>query len=1551
MKVSQYLKGRAREYDPTQYAQTRGAQIPAPGWRVPNRASDTPGGRPTVEMMCTTYGQPAVIFSHTDNSGRPFTFCEFVFPQSLSCTDAEWKDYLREPGKLMYMPPVSGEEWLGFFSMGKIELLPEKEVSLAQLGKDAVHAARPGDAFLGALLADLWYCCAERIMRPTEPQTWPVLRLELTDAEHAAMTLDEGRAFVCEHILPHLPVPVRHMVSVSIGGQYEILKSAGYMTALQISLPGEVPLSCHEPGTYRFVGGAEQFNPLFAAQCRMESYADSELGLCDESCWRALGQALLTDSPDAPHPTLAYYHTLSDARQDDPISADFYFALSFAAARTYLTPAADGSYHAESVEKAHQLFAEVSDALLDSFSVGECRLLMAGYETDLARAQASLLGGASWKRYFFLCRRAFSLFDDFKPSGKAQQEQFDALRKAYTQLLIAPSSLSDVPSIPFIHLLEDEQEQSLNRLLQNKQEHIRFFNDTLEACLCLHCVHELPDRKMLLLLDRYGHETEECGAVISRYAIALIQHGHPVNKLSALRAFQQKGNMDSAVIDSFAQSLQTILTTEDGEEPYLEYLDGITGSESEVEALRTQLCHMVAAHAEEHAKLLVGRLERTLGLMQRFSRLTSEESVSCAQSILAAREGQQEVLLSAAEAELLCPVLSFASVQNGSAALQKALGAQFAAALPHLLGVANPVKPQAAAFTLWTSCIRALAGTADVLRNAMSEALCSFCRVQAQALAEKDALRQIAEFYRQIGRHQTTQALDSAVALLEQYIPCGHAPVSPSEISLLRPVLALGSQRSAVRLYDRLKSALKAQFAAALPQILDIENTGIASGVTSAAWAAALEAMPDDQASLFGVMLADSLDAFVLEQAGRLTHHLPRVLRLYADVGQTRGAGMLQSGAAILAARSGSLKTIVSDGDVPDLQQLCAAARSLRRDDLTRALIDALSAHLRTGLAHMIAMDSLVAPVSVQPFKECLASIGSARGSLSSAFAQTAKGYFCANAEQYAAQLCSVMELCRDLGMADTEEARECACSILHAAASARVVPDERDMASLAAVAGSSPELSEALCALFAVCLPQLIHQSHTLRDADALVHPWLACLKGSGTQSLRTHLLTQLQAFVCAQPASFDSLICNLYHFACAMDWQVSEEVCACIACVLESRDIHQTALLSDEETGVLCEMVAQGAGSAFTLRLRAITGRLPACADDPQKESALRGELMRQLRTLLPVLHLSAVPSAQEAPAWHQAILDILCEDLETMIGEQTHYAQLAAPGLAWKKYSTLRLFELRDQDSPDRFAAWLGSQDLFLLSERLSAAMRDAVARFELHELLQAGNSSMDGWYSRLLKATLLRRLEESSADLLADVRTRDEAAGLRALLDRFTQAGAGSSAMRDAIGFVLHHVSGADPKKELAAFSALSDRDSASLLLEKAMSGSSGWGDSWTRSLWSDTLTGAACRCLVSRSRGARAFLDILEPVLLSFDGDKKQAAASGQSPVHKLLFVYQWLYTMGFEAVPAQLSDALQENRFTSLLRELRLSAKENKAMLRPLSEAGGAAADVFHLLF
>ncbi len=400
-------------------------------WMRTSRASDTTADhQPILEMYCAGYGQPVIVSSQWVVDNFQFGFSEY-YQLMLPETEEERLEYLNHPGQALYLSFMDGKTFLDLSgNMGSRRgTLPVMEVPLPHV--ETNHAFHVSAEFLGALLADVWSLSFLRLsdasgMTDSAAQRNKVLpiRLELTNAENVGETLNLGRAFINEVLLPKLPPSVRHMVSLSVGSRWDNLQSLDNLPALAITL--------YDSSHWAMKGGYHLLTGEFECAGPPE--------------YLEFGKALCTGQG------LEYYWQLHQKWAFTPLAANFLVAYYLYLIQKLLQTA---PLTVKNLTDATQLFYALEKKIKqyhENITPPQRRACLLHVEREIIEKRTVLCDvmNDDCKTYDLFVRKAFLINTEL---GENQDEALlQSLKNAYVGLLCVPSRLKDWTALPISRL-------------------------------------------------------------------------------------------------------------------------------------------------------------------------------------------------------------------------------------------------------------------------------------------------------------------------------------------------------------------------------------------------------------------------------------------------------------------------------------------------------------------------------------------------------------------------------------------------------------------------------------------------------------------------------------------------------------------------------------------------------------------------------------------------------------------------------------------------------------------------------------------------------------------------------------------------------------------------------------------------------------------------------------------------------------------------------------------------------------------------------------------
>lgn len=511
------------------------------------RASDTGDTkRFLLEILTTKYHEIAVAGSCFDREqSNGYTDILFADPEG----EKALQDILDNPGRLLYLPHISKADFLETSNKGKtVALGAGVEMDIPQVTHKYDQRFRVDEDMLVDLVADVWYAASMRLTASERPGDWPSIKICLTEEGEWEDTLEIGREFYCNVLMPALPRALRSIVSVSIGGRYGDVSNAanGGAAAVLITLPEEKNELL--PGTY----------VLTPTDVRHQSLNPFQ----DAKGWHNFGRAILkyakagiagTENEETYLNDFFAAAELINAKEENQemrhLTANWPYAFLLynghmnCEAALQQTGEFDESATLEDIQASFEenIWESADSAFLKEcgFSEKEARNCYVWLEQHMLDA---MLGNTRiqvlQERYVEMAKRAFTL--DQVESAAIRQ----ALQQKYDELLLRGTAQDD--NNAFEMLLELMAYPEFGGLFAAQREHLALLMQR-----ALEAYADIPTDAHLLILAEYAKRGDEERNLVTEYAMDLLARKVEYSRLKVFRSVQRGDVLDHAVVESF----------------------------------------------------------------------------------------------------------------------------------------------------------------------------------------------------------------------------------------------------------------------------------------------------------------------------------------------------------------------------------------------------------------------------------------------------------------------------------------------------------------------------------------------------------------------------------------------------------------------------------------------------------------------------------------------------------------------------------------------------------------------------------------------------------------------------------------------------------------------------------------------------------------------------------------------------------------------------------------------------------------------------------------
>lgn len=516
------------------------------------RAADTGDTkRLLLEIMTTSYHELAAIGSCYDRE-QANGYTDILMPEAGG---EDWEKLLDNPGRLLYLPHIGKAEFLETSNKGKtVSLGNGSPMELPPISHQWDGRFQIDDDTMADLIADVWYAASMRLTVPQKPGSWPVINIQLTDENERDNTLDIGREFYCNVLMPALPRALRSIISVSIGGHFSDVSNPanGGAAAVLITLPDEKTEMV--PGTY-FI------TPTQARHQVLNPLQDAEN-------WRNFGRAVMQYARNRKMEAVGAVSYLNDffAVSELLLSKPEYENFRrFTANWPYAYLLYNAHLNAEAAAKQQGDYAETvhAEELLISFnenvwdSADPSVLTAAGIPESATRAcyvaleqhmltalMANRRIRISEERYEALMQRAFTLP---QVNGNVR----DTLRRLYDEVLLRGTAEEGSNALQM--LLEMLRGQNAS-LLRQQQEKLA---DLMQRAWQNRSAD--PDREHHELLVQYAQWGRDECEMVTRFVVELLNKGVSCSEVCMFRAVQSGDKLDRALLTHVGKNTKAYL--------------------------------------------------------------------------------------------------------------------------------------------------------------------------------------------------------------------------------------------------------------------------------------------------------------------------------------------------------------------------------------------------------------------------------------------------------------------------------------------------------------------------------------------------------------------------------------------------------------------------------------------------------------------------------------------------------------------------------------------------------------------------------------------------------------------------------------------------------------------------------------------------------------------------------------------------------------------------------------------------------------------------------
>lgn len=1487
------------------------------------RASDTGDTkRLLLEIMTTSHGELAAIGSRYDREqGNGLT--DILFP--LADGSAEFQALLENPGRLLYLPHITKDEFLEISNKGKnVSLGDNLTMELPQVTHAWDGHFQIDQDTLADLAADLWYAASMRLNNPTSPTQWPKISLWLTDESNAEQIIDMGREFYCNVLMPALPAALRPILSVAIGGRWSDMSNDtnGGAAALLISLPdGHDGLF---PGCYNLTSGNQNHQSL------------NPLG--DQKRWKEFGKAVLhftngtVETAQGTDTYLNDFFALSKILLSDEKYASFRqltynwpFAYLLYNAHVNAEDAANhqGDYEDQTAQdEIQEAFAdnvwETADVQAMSefgFSKEESRSAMVWLEADMVQALLENLRlSISPEWYAQLVQRAFTLNGVSMDATSLRR-----MSQNYDDLLLRGNPETNTSAARM--LLDDLCARGQTSLFEGQERRLAVLVEkALNAA-----GNEAPADEYLHFLASFAKEGDVEEKIVSSYAVRLLKEEIlPLSKLCLFRSVQNGSELDQAVIDYVKNNtygnreetsvgcmnsdFRTVLKT---------YAETLPASEALSENnVKKSFAQIIGPYFVEHADDLAQ-------IRQALAEIGLKDSTD---SIEILSQYLQRHSFSTTDASAVSPILE--SDADYAESMATSIFQAFQQNLPSILNGASGVEQP------WLSCtkMRNPSQTQQKLAANIESAILQW--TQGNPFAFR--LERAAELLQEFGQPDSTAVPELCCVVME-----ARTTLTKSEDLLNQVELqVLGSpamQQMREEQKQRLTAALLHLFGKALPAVMRSENEhAVWNGLLKNNYFAADLKEP----------MAQAATAYLQQEqtAADLCNDPETALNACSDFG-LNGSQQLNVWFALLMAleKKSNGMTILRNGYVAAFTLEMAQQMD---DEACRQMADFFQADLSkmlqgSGISEWTELNRKLNSAYTSPWK------------------MQAPKVFCkfiekqtelvSNSGEQAPedQLLNLLHIADAFGWQTEKDV--CNALVGYLAAWKRDRLSEEEMESLLTRRAFGSQLDGELQQIFQRSVPRLLNEA--IEGENQETYQWqpaakqidfripfqeaLKCLPAEIQQSLRENTILPL--------LEIGSLLNGLLQSA-------AEQAIGLIEARkndLASAEHRRIRLLSAEEHEKLRSIMEESHNQELLRRYIDLLAYQPVDAENAENEASLRNELRAMRTSLFPLMDNSIAHKVNGMGSpWQEELRSAILAQLEMMTALGQSFEHLCQVPQRWSEECKALPF-LEFSQLPTYFSNRM--EELKNTAAKGAATVIDATP---LTQLLRNPLKDSESWFGKLICTLVSQRLDRDATLLVGECDSPQAAHELLQAFDgTFSE---GIFAAQQALEFVLAGSKGASAKDTFARLKHLdhNTRETALPLLQKALFGQQRekWSSLWKAEGISGEIALAVMCFLGGQERNWEDFFQqIFQNSLM-----EQQALSQGRDAVQTLLFTASVLRDFGLKEDAEELAEQFKNLRPSEFLyaRGMGLKRRELSALRKKeLWQEAELPESLYELLF
>lgn len=1447
------------------------------------RAADTGDtNRFLLEILTTKYHQIAVAGSCFDREqSNGYTDILFADPNG----GKEWQDILDNPGLLLYLPHISKADFLETSNKGKaVALGVGVEMGIPKVTHNYDQRFHVDEDVLTDLVADVWYAASMRLTASERPGDWPSVNICLTEEAERDDTLDIGREFYCNVLMPALPRALRSIVSVSIGGRYGDVSNAtnGGAAAVLITLPDEKNELL--PGTYVLTSSSTRHQSLNPFQ--------------DTKGWHNFGRAVLkyakagiagTENEEAYLNDFFAVAELINSKEEYQelryLTANWPYAFLLFNGHMGCEAALqrigefDDSVSLEDIQATFEenIWESADTALLTELGFPEkearnCYVWLEQHMLDAMRGNTRIQ--VTQERYVELARRAFTL-DQVEKEAHRQ-----ALQQKYDELLLCGTAQDD--NNAFEMLLELMAYPEFNALFSSQRMRLASLMER-----ALEVYDAIPSDEYMMILAEYAKRGDEERNLVTEYAMDLLERNVEYSRLKVFRSVQRGDVLDHAVVESFREDAKVQQCMEaEFRADINRYAQAAPAACAMPEAkIKAALADVISGYVKENTYAYRNQLEQ---VNRAFDDIGMEKSTVAMDTLTECLRNEEQPFCDA-DVPYAVAVLG----AEDPACAERMLGTLselFEKALPDMFeqGRRTVSTTHMVLDRCWCDCVRLAAGDMrEKLQNQLAE--CTRDYVTQERESMRYQMPNVVQAFKDLGLDNGRS--NEAQALCECMEVTGEA-FTEQDANVVLPVL-----RSAEPEAQRMAAAVLKTFTDSVPLMVKEE-----SNPEDYPWKKCIrEKKPSEAQQQLAQDMRECLWQYADQKPEALVSRLGRLMDLFKAYGCTDAEQTTAICCKVFKSQTKKLdeEAILNEQDVKvvhglDLKNVSDTGKEALAEVLHELYVKKLPVMGKDGevCARWCSclknkyLGELLKAKSQQTFAEyvdkCNADV---RGEA---------------AEDRLSEFLNVVD---SLEWQRVDAVRKAIAGYFAKLERAALQANEIQVL-LNMRGGLNREIDMGLCDVFSRAMPRLLKDEEEVQD-------WIPVATNVDLQEPFQKAVQQLRAEARTEQNSLgEAFILSLIRLGNTLESLRPAAVEQAISIIEENKNAAAATnrvafrLMSTEEHNEVLSAVIACKSQPLLHNYIDLLAYVPVDAENTDNEKLLRKEMKSMRETLFTCMDADAASyAARTHEVWKGEIQQALLERLEQLTSmEGLTFQQLCALPQRWA-------VECRDWQFVSFTELTRYVPDRSQLENAAKPGAWNVISRSRLTEFKENPLREDENWYASLLNSLVAQRAGRNVGMLIEECETPKAVEDLLNVLHE-TKAEV-SSETAQVLNMVLY---GQNNEGVLSTYQQLHELGPDAMnvgasLLRKAVFGrqSGQWKEKWNVDNCSGRIPMAALCYLGTQSKDWEAFF---EEVLQNTSMDKK-ALAAGTDPVQALMFASSVLKEMGMNTEAEEMTEKLK----------------------------------------